>query len=55
VAQDRKVSPKKFIKDLNRGGRLPSIRSSIGIGKAIDFLVQNAEVVESTEATLTEE
>lgn len=55
VAQDRKVSPKKFIKDLNRAGRLPSIRSSIGIGKAIDFLVQNAEVVESTEATLTEE
>lgn len=55
VAQDRKVSPKKFIKDLNRGGRLPSIRSSIGIGKAIDFLVQNAEVVESVEATLTEE
>lgn len=55
VAQSRKVSPKKFIKDLNRGGRLPSIRSSIGIGKAIDFLVQNAEVVESAEATLTEE
>lgn len=55
VAQDRKVSPKKFIKDLNRAGRLPSIRSSIGIGKAIDFLVQNAEVVESAEATLTEE
>lgn len=55
VAQTRKVSPKKFIKDLNRSGRLPSIRSSIGIGKAIDFLVQNAEVVESAEVTLTEE
>lgn len=55
VAQSRKLSPKKFIKDMNRSGRLPSIRSSIGIGKAIDFLVQNAEVVESAEATLTEE
>jgi trigger factor len=55
VAQSRKLAPKKFIKDMQRAGRLPSIRSSIGIGKAIDFLVEHAEVVESVEAVLTEE
>ena len=55
VAQSRKIAPKKFIKDMQRSGRLQSIRSSIGIGKAIDFLVEHANVVESAEATLTEE
>lgn len=50
VAQSRKVSPKKFIKDLSRAGRLPSIRNSILVGKAIDFLVSNATVEESSEA-----
>jgi trigger factor len=55
VAESRKVAPKKFIKDMQRAGRLPSVRSSIVIGKAIDFLVEHAEVVESAEATLTEE
>lgn len=55
VAQSRKIAPKKFIKDMQRSGRLPSIRSSIAIGKTIDFLVEHAEVAESAEATLTEE
>ena len=55
VAQSRKVAPKKFIKDMQRAGRLPSVRSSIVIGKAIDFLVEHAEVVESAEAAITEE
>lgn len=55
VAQSRKLAPKKFIKDMQRAGRLPSIRSSIGIGKAIDFLVEHAEIIESAEAVLTEE
>jgi trigger factor len=55
IAQSRKLAPKKFIKDMQRAGRLPSIRSSIGIGKAIDFLVEHAEVIESAEAALTEE
>lgn len=54
IAQSRKVAPKKFIKDMQRAGRLPSVRSSIGIGKAIDFLVEHAEVVESAEAAITE-
>jgi trigger factor len=55
IAQSRKLAPKKFIKDMQRAGRLPSIRSSIGIGKAIDFLVEHAEVIELAEAALTEE
>jgi trigger factor len=52
IAVSRKTAPKKFIKDLQRAGRLPSIRSSMMIGKAIDFLVAHANVVESTETPL---
>ena len=55
IAQSRKVAPKKFIKDMQRAGRLPAIRNSITVGKAIDFLVEHAEVVESAEAALTED
>jgi trigger factor len=52
IANQRKVAPKKFIKDLQRSGRIPNIRSSMVIGKAIDFLVEHATVEESTEAKL---
>lgn len=55
IAQSRKIAPKKFIKDMQRAGRLPSIRSSIAIGKAIDFLVEHAEVVEQADTVLTED
>jgi len=55
IAQSRKVAPKKFIKEMQRSGRLPSIRNSIAVGKTIDFLVDHAQVVESSEATLTED
>ena len=55
LAAARKVVPKKFINDMRRSGRIPSIRSSMIIGKAIDFLVEHADVVESAEAALTEE
>jgi trigger factor len=55
LASSRKVALKKFIKDLQRENRLPSIRSSITIGKAINLLVEQAEVIESAEAALTEE
>ena len=55
LAAARKVAPKKFINDMRRSGRIPSIRSSMIIGKAIDFLVEHADVVESAEAALTEE
>jgi len=49
IANSRKVAPKKFIKDMQRAGRIPNIRSSMAIGKTIDFLVEQANVVESTE------
>jgi len=47
LANARKVAPKKFIKDIQRSGRLSNIRSSMMIGKAIDFLLEHANVVES--------
>ncbi|MES2475398.1 MAG: trigger factor [Verrucomicrobiota bacterium] len=52
IATTRKVAPKKFIRDMQREGRLQNIRSSMAIGKTIDFLVEHANVVESNEATL---
>lgn len=52
IANSRKVAPKKFIKDMQRAGRIQNIRSSMAIGKTIDFLVEHANVVESTETTL---
>lgn len=52
IATTRKVAPKKFIRDMQREGRIQNIRSSMAIGKTIDFLVEHANVVESTEATL---
>ncbi|MDP3851435.1 MAG: trigger factor [Luteolibacter sp.] len=55
VAQSRKIAPKKLIKDMQKAGRLPSIRSSILIGKAIDFLVEHANIVESAETPVTED
>ena len=55
IAESRKVAPKKFIRDMQKAGRLPSIRNSIAIGKAIDFLVEHANVQESAEPTVTED
>jgi trigger factor len=52
IATQRKVAPKKFIKDMQRAGRIQNIRSSMTIGKTIDFLVEHANVVESTETPL---
>jgi trigger factor len=52
IANSRKVAPKKFIKDMQRSGRIQSIRSSMAIGKTIDFLVEHANVVESADTTL---
>jgi len=52
MAQQQKKSPKALARDLQRSGRISSIRNSILIGKAIDFLVDNANVVEiDTEST----
>lgn len=49
IAQGRKVQPKKFIRDLQRAGRLPAIRNSMLVGKAIDFVVEHAKVEETNE------
>jgi trigger factor len=54
IASSRKLAPKKFIKDMQRAGRINNIRQSMTIGKAIDFLVEHANVQESTEATLND-
>ncbi len=55
LAQQRNQEPKKFIKEMQRSGRLPSVRNSIVIGKAIDFIVQNAEIEESDDAAFPEQ
>jgi trigger factor len=55
VATQRKQQPKKFIRDMSRAGRIPSVRNSIAIGKTIDFLVAQAEVVEVAEPLSTDE
>ena len=52
LATSRKLVPKKFIKDMQRAGRITSIRNSIMIGKAIDFLVEQANVQEDPAAPL---
>ncbi len=52
IANSRKIAPKKFIKDMQRSGRIQNIRSSMAIGKTIDFLVEHANVTESAETTL---
>jgi trigger factor len=54
LATSRKLAPKKFIKDMQRAGRISNIRQSIMIGKAIDFLVEHANVQEDTEAPLND-
>ena len=54
IATQRKVAPKKFIKDMQRAGRIQNIRSSMAIGKTIDFLVEHANVVESAETPIND-
>ncbi len=52
IANSRQVAPKKFIKEMQRAGRIPNIRSSMAVGKTIDFLVEQAIITEISEATL---
>ncbi len=54
IAESKKIPLKKFIKDMQRDGRLQNVRSSIAIGKTIDFLVEHANVVESEDASIDE-
>jgi len=56
IAQSRKQNPKKFIKELQRANRLPGIRNSMLVGKAIDFVLEHATVEEiADEPTTTDE
>ena len=56
IAHQRKQAPKKFIKELQRGGRIPGIRNSMLVGKAIDFVLEHATVEEvPDEPTSTDE
>lgn len=50
MAAQRNQAPKKFIKELQRNGRIPSVRNSLLISKAIDFVVSEAKVEVSEEA-----
>jgi trigger factor len=49
IAASRKEAPKKFIKQLAKEGRIENIRRSMLIGKAIDFLLEHANVTEVDE------
>lgn len=53
MAHQQKKTPKVLMKEMQRSGRISSLRNSILIGKAIDFLVDNAKV-EEVEANSTE-
>lgn len=47
IARQEKKSPKALMREFQRSGRISSLRNSILIGKAIDFLVDNAKVEET--------
>jgi len=44
MAQRQQQPVKKFVKTLQKEGRLPGIRNSLLVGKAIDFVVEHANV-----------
>lgn len=46
MAQQQKKTPKALMRELQKSGRISSLRNSILIGKSIDFLVDNAKVEE---------
>jgi len=53
IATSRKLEPKKFIKDMQRAGRIDGVRQSMMIGKTLDFLLEHATVTEDPEANRT--
>lgn len=53
IASSRKLDPKKFIKDMQRAGRIEGVRQSMLIGKTLDFLLEHATVTEDPDAILT--
>jgi trigger factor len=53
IATSRKIEPRKFIKDMQRQGRIEGVRQSMLIGKTLDFLLEHATVTEDPAAELT--
>lgn len=51
IAAQRNENPKKFIKQLQREGRIHGIRNSMLVGKAIDFVLEHANVEETPAET----
>jgi len=47
MAKQQKKPAKTLIKEMQRSGRISSLKSSILIGKAIDFLIENAKIEEA--------
>jgi trigger factor len=47
MAQSRNEPPKKFIRELQKQGRIPGVRNSLLVGKAIDFVIDQATVEET--------
>ena len=54
VAVSRKLDPKKFIGELRKSKRIESVRRSMLVGKAIDFLLEHATVTEESSQPLAE-
>jgi trigger factor len=54
MAKQEKKPVKKYIRELRKSGRISSIQNSILIGKAIDFLVDNAVITEESSDTAEE-
>lgn len=50
IAQARKTPIKKLIKEVQKNGQITGLRNSMLVGKAIDFLVEQAKVEETTES-----
>ena len=46
MASQQKKAPKAMMKEMQRSGRISSLRNSMLIGKAIDFLAENAKIEE---------
>ncbi len=54
IASSRNIAPKRFFKEMQQSGRIPNIRSSMLIGKTLDFLVEQANVTPSSEPPLND-
>lgn len=49
IAQQRNEKPEKVLRSLQSSGRLNNVRNSLLVGKAVDFLVSQANVEETDE------